>query len=236
MEETNYYRTDSKAIEKNKSYWSRLKVFDTKALRYPNHLKKMVLRPLIFLSFPVIFFSGFSYGSNLIWFNVLNGTASLILSEKPYGFSSSIVGLCYFSPLIGVILGSLYSGRTGDWVVLKLARRNRGIMESEQRLWLFSLSAILIPGGLILWGVGAAHHVQWFGLVFAMGVIGITNNLGAVIPISYCIDSYRELSGEAIVTVILIRNTMSFAIGYRSVLPHHSGSAPTQNILASHLG
>ena len=92
-------------------------------------------------------------------------------------------------------------------------------MEPEQRLWLFSLSALLIPGGLILWGVGAAQHVHWFGVVFAMGVIGFTNTLGAVISISYCIDSYRELSGEAIVTVILVRNTMSFAIGYRSVTP-----------------
>ena len=112
---------------------------------------------------------------------------------------------------------SLYSGRIADWLVLRLARRNTGIMEPEQRLWLFSLSALLIPGGLILWGVGAAHEVQWFGVVFAMGVIGFTNTLGAVLSISYCIDSYRELSGEAIVTVILVRNTMSFAIGYRSV-------------------
>ena len=88
-----------------KSYWRKLKIFDTKVLRYPNHLKGMVFRPLIFLSFPVIFYSGFCYGSNLIWFNVLNGTASLILSKKPYGFSSSTVGLCYFSPLIGVVLG-----------------------------------------------------------------------------------------------------------------------------------
>ena len=111
---------------------------------------------------------------------------------------------------------TLYSGRIADWLVLKLARRNKGIMEPEQRLWLFALSLILIPGGLILWGVGAAHDVHWFGVVFAMGVIGFTNTLGAVISISYCIDSYRELSGEAIVTVILVRNTMSFAIGYRS--------------------
>lgn len=115
-------QADSKAIKKNdtetyfsefplgdtkrsnKSYWSKLKVFDTKVLRHPNHLKGMILRPLIFLSFPVIFYSGISYGSNLVWYNVLNGTASLILSENPYGFSSSIVGVCYFSPLIGVIL------------------------------------------------------------------------------------------------------------------------------------
>ena len=88
-----------------KSYWSKLKVFDKKALQYPNRLKGMILRPLIFLTFPVVFYAGFSYGSNLIWFNVLNGTASLILSGEPYGFSSSIVGLCYFAPLIGVSLG-----------------------------------------------------------------------------------------------------------------------------------
>ena len=87
-------------------------------------------------------------------------------------------------------------------------------MEPESRLWLFSLSLLLIPSGLILWGVGAAHHVHWFGLVFAMGLIAITNSLGVQISLSYCIDSYRELSGEAIVTVILIRNTMSFAISY----------------------
>lgn len=115
---------------------------------------------------------------------------------------------------------SSYSGFIGDWLVLKLARRNGGVMESEQRLWLFSLSALLVPGGLILWGVGAAHGIHWFGVVFAMGFIGFTTTVGAVISINYCIDSYRELSGEAIVTVILIRNTMSFAIGYRSVIPH----------------
>ena len=88
------------------------------------------------------------------------------------------------------------------------------MMQSEYRLWLFSLSVLLVPGGLILWGVGAAHGIHWFGLIFAMGVIAFTNTVGLQLSVSYCIDSYRELSGEAIVTVILIRNTMSFAIGY----------------------
>lgn len=201
-------------VLRRKSYYHKLKVFDKQELRYPNRLKDMILRPLIFLSFPVIFYAGFSYGSNLVWYNVLNGTASLILSGKPYGFSSSIVGLAYVSPLIGMALASLYTGGVGDWLVLKLARRNRGIMQSEYRLWLFSISVLLVPAGLILWGVGAAHNVQWFGLIFAMGMIGFTNTIGLQLSVSYCIDSYRELSGEAMVTVILVRNTMSFAIGY----------------------
>ncbi|MCJ1267223.1 hypothetical protein MMC22_007108 [Lobaria immixta] len=201
-------------IYKKKSYLDKLRLFNKQELRHPNRMKGMILRPLIFLSFPVISYAGFSYGSNLVWFNVLNGTASLVLSKEPYEFSSSTVGLAYISPLIGVTLGSLYTGRVGDWLVLKLARRNGGIMESEYRLWLFGLSVFLIPGGLTLWGVGAAHSIQWFGLVFAMGVIGFTNIVGLQLSVSYCIDSYRELCGEAIVTVILIRNTMSFAIGY----------------------
>lgn len=85
-----------------KSYLDKLKVFETKQSQYPNRLKGMILRPIIFLSFPVIFYAGFSYGSHLIWFNVLNGTASLILSEEPYEISSSTIGLAYLSPFIGI--------------------------------------------------------------------------------------------------------------------------------------
>lgn len=171
------------------------------------------MRPLIFLSFPVIFYAGFSYGSNLVWFNVLNATASLILGGT-YDFSASMVGLSYVSPLIGVALGAAYTGWIGDKFVIWKARKNSGIMESEHRLWLFTPSLLLIPFGLILWGVGSAHGVHWFGPVFAMGVIAMTNTLGLQLSVSYCIDSYRALSGEAIITVILVRNTMSFAIGY----------------------
>ena len=87
-------------------------------------------------------------------------------------------------------------------------------MQSEYRLWLYVFSIPLTFGGLILWGVGAAHNIQWFGLIFALCLLAFGNTVGAQLSINYCIDSYQELSGEAIVTVILIRNTMSFAIGY----------------------
>lgn len=199
---------------RRKTYLDKIKLFDSKAFSRPNQIGRMVLRPLIFLTFPVIFYAGFSYGSNVIWFSVLNGTASLVLSSPPYNFRASFVGLSYLSPLIGVIFGSIYTGRVGKWFVLKMARRNNGIMEPEHRLWIFTLSLILIPGSLILWGVGTAHHVHWFGLVFAMCVIAITNTIGVQVSVSYCIDSYRDLSGEAMITVIIIRNTMAFAMGY----------------------
>ncbi|CAK4031017.1 MFS general substrate transporter [Lecanosticta acicola] len=197
-----------------KTYIDKLKLFRTADLRKPTRLLGMVTRPLIFLTFPVIFYSGFCYGSNLVWFNVLNGTSSLILANPPYDFAASMVGLSYFSPLIGTAISSFYTGYLGDRILLQLARRNKGILEPEYRLWLFLPALFILPAGLILWGVGAAHHVHWFGCVFAMGTIAFTNAVGLQIAVAYCIDSYKALASEAIVTVILVRNTMSFAVGY----------------------
>ncbi|KAJ4383977.1 hypothetical protein N0V86_000821 [Didymella sp. IMI 355093] len=48
-------------------------------------------RSLAYLGWPVIFYAGFSYGSYLIWFNVLNATASIILGGPPYNFKASMV-------------------------------------------------------------------------------------------------------------------------------------------------
>ncbi|KAF6786789.1 major facilitator superfamily transporter [Colletotrichum sojae] len=197
-----------------KTFLDKIKPFSRRDMNFQASLRSMVVRPFVYLSFPVIVFSGFMYGAILCYFNVLNGTASLILSSSPYNFRASIVGLSYVSCLVGVAVGTLYSGHLGDIFILWKARRNNGIMEPEFRLWLFSVLMILIPRCLLLWGVGAAHQVHWFGLTFAMGALSGGVTAGSQLAITYCIDSYKELGGDAIVTVILIRNTMSFAVNY----------------------
>jgi hypothetical protein len=63
-------------------------------------------------------------------------------------------------------------------------------------------------------GVGAAQGVHWFGLIFAMGTLACSTTFGVTLSINYMIDSYHELSGDAMTTVIIVRNTMSFAISY----------------------
>lgn len=141
-----------------------------------------------------------------------------------------MVGLSYLACCLGVTIGlvdsifnyehrvdrhrSLFTGRFSDWLTIKLARRNGGIMEAEHRLWPFTACLILVPGSLLLWGVGAAHEVHWFGLIVAMCMLAFTNTCGITLSVNYMVDSYRELSGVAMASVILVRNTMSFAIGY----------------------
>lgn len=124
------------------------------------------------------------------------------------------MGLAYIACIIGVLIGSVLGGSFGDWVVIKIARRNKGIWESEYRQWLNLILALVLPFSLLLWGVGAANHINWFGLVFAMGLTGIVVALGAHLSISYCIDTYKDFGADAIVSVMCIRNTMGFGISY----------------------
>ncbi|VUC23268.1 unnamed protein product [Clonostachys rosea] len=197
-----------------KSRFARLKPIEVQNLRGKNRLLRLIGRPIMLLAFPIIFYAGFIYGCNIVWLSVLNATESMVLSNPPYSMSTSTVGLTFISPLVGTTLACVYTGIFGDRFILKMARRNKGFMEAEHRLWLFLPSLVLIPAGCILFGVGAYHKVHWFGLVFAMGIISFTTTAGSQISIAYCIDCYRDLASEALATAIIIRNTMSFGIGY----------------------
>ncbi|KAI9660328.1 MAG: hypothetical protein M1821_009678 [Bathelium mastoideum] len=198
---------------KEKTFLEKLSLIHRRSLDQPNRLFVMAWEPLILLTFPVVAWCGFIYGIGLIWFNVLNDSTSLILTET-YNFTPAQVGLTYISPILGVLVGHIYCGPVGDRFALWLARRRNGYLEAEFRLWLFLPCLLLTPGGLILYGVGSAHAIHWIGPVIATGVIAATAFVALQLAVAYCVDTYYALSSEAIVTVILVRNSMSFAVGY----------------------
>jgi len=173
----------------------------------------MIYRPFLLMRFPVIVWSGILYGSALIWFNVLNATAGLIFMGS-YGFSAAMVGLTYLAPTIGSILSPPWSGWFSDRVALRFARRRGGVREPEDRLWVLLLNAVLAPTGLVLWGVGAAKHVHWFGLCVGAVLLSFTSASGGATAINYALDSYKDLGGESLITIMIIRNTMGFAMSY----------------------
>lgn len=96
---------DLEHLDETRSYWQKLAIYRPDAFQRKANFRGMILRPLIFFSFPVIAFSGFMYGAIVCYFNILNGTASVILSSPPYNFSPSMVGLSYVACLIGVFIG-----------------------------------------------------------------------------------------------------------------------------------
>jgi hypothetical protein len=88
------------------------------------------------------------------------------------------------------------------------------------RLWLLAGAMILLPCALILWGVGAAHEIHWFGLLVGWGTMQFANCATIPITVNYMVDSYKDQAGDALVSMMLIRNTMGFAITYGYVEAH----------------
>ena len=176
---------------------------------------RMAYRPVIMVfRFPTVAWSGFLYGINLAWYNVLNGTASPVLTGAPYNWSAALVGCVYAGPIIGAAVASLWSGNAADWIALKLARRNNGIREPEHRLWVLAVSGIMSAAGLMIWGIGAYHNVHWVGLVFGLGMLTFGCGTGGSIAVSYNVDCFKEMAGESTVSVMLIRNTIGFGFSY----------------------
>ncbi|KIK50273.1 hypothetical protein GYMLUDRAFT_209250 [Collybiopsis luxurians FD-317 M1] len=206
--------SDINLIGTPKKFWQKLKLFDPEQFA-PTSIVDMAIRPLVVLvNFPVVAWAGFFYGSTLVQFNILNATTSLILGGTPYDFAPSMVGLSYVGPILGTIVGSMLTGPIADRYCLWVASRNNGVREPEHRLRLAWIMVVVCPCSLILWGVGASESIHWVGLVFGMGLLACTLAMGASIACSYAIDSYKAISAEAMVVVILVRNCMSFAIGY----------------------
>lgn len=196
--------------------WDRLKPFRNMPGRPTvKDMFAMSYRPLIYIvRFPCTTWSGFLYGINLAWYNVLNSTASPILSSPPYNWSAALVGSVYAGPIIGSAFACLWSGHFADKLTLWLARRNNGIREAEQRLWPLTFSAVITAAGLILWGVGADKNIHWVGLVFGLGMLTFGVVTGGSIATAYNVDCFKDLAGETTVSIMIMRNTIGFAFNY----------------------
>ncbi|KAJ9134539.1 MFS general substrate transporter [Coniochaeta hoffmannii] len=204
------------AFAPRRTYLQHLNPFSLMPGRPSNkQMFKAMIRPLwMIFTFPNVAWAGFIYGINLSWYNVLNGTASPVLSAAPYNWSTGLVGSIYTGPIIGAAFGSIWAGIIADKITLWLARRNNGVREPEQRLWPLALTSVLSCVGLIVWGVGAQHHVHWAGLAIGLGILTFSVVAGGSMALSYNIDCFKDISGDTTSSVIIIRNTLGFAISY----------------------
>ncbi|KAI1612640.1 major facilitator superfamily domain-containing protein [Exophiala viscosa] len=197
-----------------KSFAQKLKFWGARRPGQPNNYLRHMWMPFALLRFPVITFAGILVGSVLSWFNVVVDTIALVLAAEPYNMSTDAIGLMFLAPFIGCTIGCLFAGVAANKFAVWMSRRKGGIFEPEYRLWMAVVPFVLHPAGCILFGVGAKQGVSWVGIAFGLAFIVGTFPIGSAIAINYIIDSYKEVSGDGLVTMICIRNTMGFGFGF----------------------
>ncbi|KAF4419193.1 amidohydrolase ytcJ [Fusarium acutatum] len=172
------------------------------------------LVPLKMFLFPHVLFSALQVASCVAFLILLTSSISMIFSAPPYNFNTAGVGLMSLGPFVGNFLGSVYGGVLGDCVVVKLAKRNKGIFEPEMRLYILLLPAMLMGGGLVFFGISADKGWHWIypsigGAMFGFGMASMID-----ISCTIVIDIYQTLTAEAFISVTFIRNIPSIGVPF----------------------
>lgn len=71
-----------------------------------------------------------------------------------------------------------------------------------------------MPGGLIIYGVTAARGLHWIVPVIGMGMVGFGLSVGGSVTMAYILDCYKDLAGEVVTTIIVIRNLVGFGLTF----------------------
>lgn len=197
------------SIPRKYTYRERVRLIHTEE-NDPRSWLRIAIEPFRMATFPPIVWSGTIYGVQVMWLALLGTTQSLIFASEPYNFSVQSVGNTNFAALIGCTLGMLWGGPMSDWCMRFLARKNRGIMEPEFRLWMIIPPALINPAGLLMYGVGAANGVHWF-ISGGLGIVCIGFGIGSsgAIAVTYAIDCFPDLASEGLVFIIILRNAIA---------------------------
>lgn len=124
----------------------------------PGSITHHFWQPIVVLfTFPAVTYTALTYGGLLAFFAIMTSIQATYMLLPPYNFSAIGIGLMNLPPFIGAFFGFFYGGWLNDKSIVMLSRRNQGIYEPEMRLWLAIPCAIIVPAGIIIFGLGLAY-------------------------------------------------------------------------------
>ncbi|OAA42727.1 Major facilitator superfamily domain, general substrate transporter [Metarhizium rileyi] len=170
---------------------------------------KVMIRPFILFSYPAVLWSAAVYACSIGWLIVISETMAVIYRDpKSYNFDALQTGLVYVSPFVGGVLGTGVAGKISDLVVRAMSRRNGGMYEPEFRLVMAIPIMLTTCIGLMGFGWSAQEKDHWMVPTAFFGILSFGCSLGSTTAITFCVDSYRQYAGEALVTLNFSKNVL----------------------------
>lgn len=170
---------------------------------------KVMVRPFILFAYPAVLWSAVVYACSIGWLIVISETMAIIYRDPTiYNFTALETGLVYISPFVGGILGTGVAGKFSDIIVRAMSRRNGGLYEPEFRLVMAAPILVTTCIGLMGFGWSAQQKDHFMVPTVFFGVISFGCSLGSTTSITFCVDSYRQYAGEALVTLNFSKNVL----------------------------
>ncbi|KAM5346889.1 hypothetical protein ACJ41O_009894 [Fusarium nematophilum] len=170
---------------------------------------KVMARPFVLFAYPAVLWSAAVYACSVGWLIVISESIAMIYRDPDsYNFDALQTGLVYISPFVGGILGTGVAGKISDLIVKAMARRNGGLYEPEFRLVMAAPILVTTCIGLMGFGWSAEEKDHWMIPTAFFGIISFGCSLGSTTAITFCVDSYRQYAGEALVTLNFSKNVL----------------------------
>ncbi|KAK1978878.1 major facilitator superfamily transporter [Colletotrichum cereale] len=203
---------DRMAYPRRKTYWERIRVITPAHNLRGTGFKQYVFRlwhTLRIFTFPAVWYAGLQWGLQNICLTFYLTVQEDFWPGQPWNYSGAQVGNMNLPTLIGSLVGCVYGGYGSDRFMVWMTKRNRGVMESEFRLYLMALCAVVFPAGMWIFGVGSARGWDWPLPYVGLGFIGFGYGCAGDLSLSYLADSFPDMVLEGMVGVAVINNTLA---------------------------
>lgn len=164
---------------------------------------------------------------NILWVVLMNSVVlgiyvvmvtefATILVSPPYNYAFTSLGFVQGGQIIASIIMVPLLGYGGDFLIKVVAKRHRGVIDSEYRLLPIVLPVLAVVISCVFFGKAGSHPTEWsswaivttFNIEY-FGFIGIV-----LIGFTYSLDSYGERAAPILVLICAIRGFFSFAISF----------------------
>ncbi|KAK4156164.1 protein HOL1 [Chaetomidium leptoderma] len=178
------------------------------------NLLKLFVRPLPMFGYPCVVYSFLGYAVSLVLTVSVNILNPFVLQAPPYSWSPMINGLINIPGFIGNVAGSYAGGWLVDVFCDWRARRNKGVFEPENRLYLCVLPLLITGAGCVLFGYGVERTLHWTSLFFGYGMISFALTAVPTITMAYVSDCVLPVNSDALMLVNGSKNIVAFSFLY----------------------